>query len=243
MNEQEQFLKDLEPKGEENLLEQPLEPEKDQSTVEVKPEEDDIKLRNRREKRMAEKLQAERESSIRLAERLATITEAQKFTKDTDSEYLKGIEKIYGSETPEAVAATELLKKALSGVKEDAKKEALETWREEQRKASEAVENEEKELDSMVEEIEEESNLILSEVQKKGFFALLEKMSPKDKNGNVIHYADPHSVWEVYQSKSVKTENRAKDLSSRSMVASGSSKESKLEDDATARYLKEIGII
>jgi hypothetical protein len=156
---------------------------------------------------------------------------------------LKSIEKIYGTDTPEATAATELLKSALKGVGEKATERALEKFREEQRQVNEAVKNEEKELDSMVEEIEDESGSVLSDTQKKGFFAMLERMSPKDKDGNVIHYADHHAVWDMYQSKTVKPENRAKDLSSRSMVQSGSSKDSKLDDDATLRYLKEQGII
>lgn len=241
MDEQSKFLADLEPKEGDNLLDQPIIPITEDKKEE--PEDDGMKLRNRREKRLAEKLEAERESSIRLAERLATITEAQKFKEDTDGDYLKGIEKIYGTETPEAVTATELLKSALKGVGEKATERALVQFREEQAKANEAVKNEEKALDSMIEEIEDESNAILTDSQKKGFFSMLEKMSPKDKDGNVIAYADHHSVWEMYQSKTVKTENRAKDLSSRSMVQSGASKESKLVDDSTARYLSENGII
>lgn len=242
MNEQEKFLNDLEPKEDESILDQTIEPEKVEKTEE--PEEaDEMKLRNRREKRLHDKWQAEHDANISLAARLSTMTEVQKLTKDVDSEYLKGVEKIYGSETPEAIAATELLKKALLGVKEESKRESLETWREEQRQANEAIKNEEKQLDSMIEEIEDESNVILSESQKKGFFSMLEKMSPKDNNGNVLHYADHHAVWDIYQSKIQKTDNRAKDLSSRSMVSSGTSKESKLDEDSTARFLKDNGII
>lgn len=241
MNEQEQFLKDVEPQAE-DLLEQPLTPEKEEEVPE-KPEDDEMKLRNRREKRLARDLQAEREAGIKMAAQLAVYSETAKFKQEAGDDYLKSVDKIYGSETPEAVAATELLKSALKGVGEKATERALERFREEQSKAQEAVKNEEKQLDSMIEEIEDDNNLILTADQKKGFFSLLERMSPKDTAGNVIHYADPNAVWEVYQSKSKKIENRAKDLSSRSMVQSGASKDSQLEDDATARYLKEQGII
>lgn len=244
MDEKNKFLEDLEIKDENTDVFDKLFPKEEVVETPAEPEEDtETKLRNRREKRLAEKLQAERESSIRLAERLATITEAQKLKAETDDDYLKAVEKIYGTETPEAVTATELLKNALKGVGEKATERALEKFREEQRQAQEAVKNEEKQLDSMVEEIEDENNLILTDAQKKGFFALLEKMSPKDGNGQVIHFADPHAVWEVYQSKTPKTENRAKDLSSRSMVQSGASKESKLENDALERLLREEAII
>lgn len=240
--EQDKFLKDLDPKTEEGILDLPIELEK--APIEEKREDsDEMKLRNRREKRLAEKLQAERESSIRLAERLATITEARNFKSETEQDYLKSVEKIYGNATPEAVTATELLKSALKGMSAEAVKQARAEAREEQEQATRDVRDAEKELDSMVEEIEDENSTILNDTQKKGFFTLLERMSPKDDEGNVIHYADPHAVWEVYQSRTQKTDNRAKDLSSRSMVQSGSSKGSKLEEDVAERFLKENGII
>lgn len=243
MNEQEQFLKDLDQKEGNGVLDQVLEPEKVIVEGEEKPEEDEMKLRNRREKRLAQRLQEEREAGIALAERVKVLTETQKFKEEAGSDYLKSVEKIYGTDTPENLAATELLKSALKGVGDEATERALAKFREEQKMASQAVAKEEKELDSMIDEIEDENSIALSETQRKLFFSTLEKMSPKDREGNVIAYADHHAVWDIVQSKSVKTENRAKDLSSRSMVQSGSSKESKLDEDSTARYLRENGII
>ena len=243
MNEQEQFLKDLDQKEGNSVLDQVLEPEKVTVEGEEKPEEDEMKLRNRREKRLAQRLQEEREAGIALAERVKVLTETQKFKEEAGDDHLKSIEKIYGTDTPESVAATEILKSALRGVGEKATERALEKLREEHKIASQAVAKEEKELDSMIDEIEDENTISLSEPQRKLFFSTLEKMSPKDKDGNVIAYADHHAVWEIVQAKSVKTENRAKDLSSRSMVQSGSSKESKLDEDSTARYLRDNGII
>ncbi len=249
MDEKNKFLESLDIKDEGKDVFSEMFP-KDGATADDKTTEepvdnegDEIKLRNRREKRMAEKLQAERESSIRLAERLANITEAQKFKEESGDDYLSGVDKIYGTDTPEAKTATELLKSALKGMGEKATERALERFREEQQEASQAVEVEEQNLDSMIEDIEDENGVILSDIQKRGFFTLLEKMSPKDDEGNVIHYADPDAVWEVLQSKTQRPDNRAKDLSARSMVSSGASKETKLNDDALERMLKDEGII
>lgn len=245
MNEQEEFLKDLEIKPENDILEESLIPQEEEKKEE--DEDSEQHLRNRREKRLAAKLQAEREAGIQMAAKLSVYTEAQKLKGDIDEDYLKGVEKIYGSETPEAIAATELLKNALKGMGDKATERALSQFREEQRQASEQVVKEEEELDSMLEELEDEHGIDLtskkSEATRKGFFTLLEKMSPKDKEGNVIQYADHHAVWEVYQSKSQKTENPAKALAARAMTQSGASKDSKLMDDSQARQLHELGII
>jgi len=68
-------------------------------------------------------------------------------------------------------------------------------------------------------------------------------MSPKDANGKIAQYADHHAVWEVYQSRVQKPDTRAKDLASRAMTPSGQSQPSTIQDDATARYLRENGLI
>lgn len=83
----------------------------------------------------------------------------------------------------------------------------------------------------------------MSETDQKGFFRLLDKLSPKDSEGNIIGFADPISTYELYKERQPKKENRAKDLSSRSMTPSGASKDGKGKEDATANFLKEQGII
>lgn len=247
--EQEKFLNDLGVNTVVDVFEQPLEPEKAE-THEEEGEKDEnteqgIKARNRREKRLVSQLQAEREEKIALSARLEAIEESRRMREGSEaSEYQKKVEKIYGTDSPEAREATELLATALKGVEERATERALEKFREEQRIESEAVRKEESALDQMIETIEDEFELSLSEQQKKGFFTLLEKMSPKNDDGNIIAYADPLSVWEVYSEKlKKKTDSRAKDLSSRSMVHSGASPESKLVDETMVRFLKEQGIL
>jgi predicted DNA-binding antitoxin AbrB/MazE fold protein len=132
-------------------------------------------------------------------------------------------------------------------VKEEAKQEALQAFREEQQKAADAVKKEEGTLDGMLEDIEDEHDIDLTskaaEPIRKGFFKLLEKMSPKDGEGRIVAYADHRAVWEEYQSRIKKPDSRAKDISARSMVPSGSSGDSKIADDAATRFLKENGII
>lgn len=257
MNAQEEFLKDTEvDPNKVDVLEQPLLPEVPEMGTEGAgsseegtegggtDDKGELKPRNRRERRLMERLDAEKQSSAFLAGKLEARTEAGRAVSE-ESDYLKSVERIYGTDTPEAQLATDLLKKAIVGAREDAKQAALEEIRQDRQREMADQNEADKELDSMIDEIEDEYGVTLTEPQERAYFQLLEKMSPKDKNGEVIEYADPHAVWEMFQEKLKQrpTDTRAKDLSSRSMVNSGSSKESNLNADVTARFLKEQGII
>lgn len=254
MNEVEEFLKDTESDPTKvDVLDASLIPEDpvkgnegtgadtndDEGNGELKP-------RNRRERRLMDKLAAERESSSFMAGKLAARTEAERFISE-ESDYLKGVERIYGTDSPEAQIATDLLKKALVGMANDAEERAYQRIMSERDRETQEFTAAQTELDNIVDEIEDEYGVTLTAPQEKAFFTLLERMSPKDRDGNVREYADPHAVYEVFQEKLAKRPspetNRAKDLSSRSMVNSGTSKESNLDNDVTARFLKEQGII
>ena len=109
-----------------------------------------------------------------------------------------------------------------------------------------AEDEEEQNLDSMIDDLEEEYGISMDEDTQKGFFTLLEKLSPKDRNGNVIEYADHHAVWEEYQVRRERmagNSNRARDLASRSVVRSGASPSTSVEADSNERWLRENGII
>lgn len=254
MNETEQFLKNItgEEPEKDDLLDGPLvpEPAKEEEPAveapetEVEDEGDEFKPKNRREKRLLKKLQEERESSMFLAGKLEAREEAKR-VRDEESDYLKAIERIYGTETPEAQLATDLLKKAILGARDEARTLAVEEFRTERQREIQAEKEAKRELEGFIEDIEDTYNVSLTDAQEKSFFQLLQKMSPKDTEGNVVSYADPHAVWEVLQERMSKkgTDSRAKDLSFRSMVQSGAPKESTLQDDAGARILRENGII
>ena len=241
MSEQTEFLKDLDIDQKKDVLDAPLDdPEKKEET----PEDAEMKLKNRRERRLAEKWQAEREANIDLNARLQTIKESQVLREEPVAEYLKRVEKIYGNATPEAIEATNLLKEALQGVKDSAKQEALAEVEARAGNESEAVKKEEQTIDDMLDEVEDEYDVDMSDSDtRKGFLTLLEKVSPKDQDGNIIEYADASTVYELYELGKQKSSNRAKELASRSMTRSGASQPSKLEDDAAVRFLKENGII
>ncbi len=248
MNEQEQFLSGLEEDGS-SVLDQPLDPTTTEEAVatEEMSQEDVLAFRRRREKRLEEKLQAERESNIAMAAKLEVITDSQAVRKEP-GQYLSAVERIYGTESPEAREATEILKAALQQVEESAVEKAYARYQEQTQAETQAVQAAEVELDNFLEDIEDEFNVDLTskeaEAQRKGYFKLLERMSPKDRDGNITSYADHIAVWEEYQERTKKKpDNTARNLASRSMTQSGSSSDSNVMNDALTRQLMENGII
>lgn len=260
MNETQKFLEDSEEKKV-DIMDMPLDggevskptATEDAATTDDEnaedPEKQTDEVKNRRHRRLEERLQAERESNIALNARLQTIAEAKKGSGE-EADFLKGVDRIYGTDTPEAVAATELLKNTLRGLHDSAKQSALEEVRAERQKEVEAQRKADQEVSHMIEEIDEDYNVDLSstgnERLRKGFFSLLQKMSPKDADGNITQYADHTAVWEAFQAQmnsKKSTENRAKDLASRSTTQSGASAGAKTQDDAATKWLKENGII
>ena len=240
MNEQEQFLADInaDPFA-------PIEPVAEPEQSATQNAEDESEFKNRRERRLNARLQAERETSIALAARLEALTESQKARVDEGGDHLKSVERLYGTDSPEAREATEVLKNALQSVQKQATDNALELFRQEQREKDNAQRKEEQVIDSMLEEIEDEYKIDMSsESTRKSFLGLLERMSPKDSDGNITAYADHHAVWEELQSRNTAApDNRAKQFASRSMVASGASKEAPVNDDATLKFLMENDLI
>ncbi len=248
-NETQQFLDEFNKPNENTdpfaFLETPaepvVEPEEPATPVDEVPE-----PRNRREKRLMEKIQSEREANIALAARLDAVTQSQNTRNSEEAEYLSVAERIYGTQTPELREATELLKTALMGVKDEAKREALEEYKKIRNEEQQAVSQAEGRLESMMEELEDEFNVDLSSgAHSAEFLKLLERMSPKDSQGNIVEYADHFAVYDIYQERMNRNKpaNPAKDMAARGMVQSAGSNDTKLNNDAHERFLREQGII
>lgn len=249
-NEAEKFLEDLKTNETPvDLLEAPLNPQAPETAVEEPEEEKEeeiagIRPRNRKERRRLERLEADRNTAIELAEKLATREDARRAVSE-ESDYLKGLDQLYGTDSPEKILATDILKKAIVGAREDAKAQAIAELREERKRERDEEEKATRQLDRVIEDIEDTYDVELTDAQEQAYFSLLQQMSPKDQNGNVTALADSHAVWDIFKDRLAKktTDNRAKNLSSRSMVQSGASTESTLQLDTGARALHEAGII
>lgn len=236
MSEQEDFLKDLDKT--EDPFEKPLveEPEKEED------EDTEFKAKNRRERRLLTENTRLREEAIAASARAQALTEVSKFQKETgDNDPIKQARAIYGDDTPEKKIASDILENTLRGIKESAVKEALEKMEGSRNEESKAVREEEQNLERILDNMEDEYGIEPSD--RKAFLTLLEKISPKDRDGNIIEYADPDYTAETFIRLKERSSTRAKDLASRGMTRSAASAPDKVEASAAEKYLKEQGII
>ena len=251
-NNLDQFLADTEQEGEADILNQPLgnseeeEPEVDQEQEDGydESEEQEFNARNRRERRLMKKLDDERESASFLAGKLEAMSGAKETMEEAD--YLKSIDRIYGTDSPESQMATDLLKKAITGARDDAEERAYNRMTESQDREQESVRVAEGELETIIDDIENDYGVALTAKQEADCFELMQKMSPKDRNtGEVTSLADPDAVWEVFTERTARSNkgNQAKQLASRSLTGGSSNEPSNLQDDSQQRFLKENGII
>jgi len=203
-------------------------------------------LKNRHVRRLEEKLQRERESNIEMAARLQALSEVQKFRQETGSdEYEEEVKRIFGTEKPENAAATEILLKAFKGYSERSKREALDEIRREMREQQAEETKELQTVKSYIEEIEDQYGVDLTSSQaarerQQEFRDLWFRLSPKDADGEVKEYADPHEVWDIFQSR--QPASRAQGYAARGMQRSNQV-ERTVDEDATLKYLHENGIL
>lgn len=199
---------------------------------------------NRHQRRMESKIQSQREEIIALNERLRAREEAaKKVSEEADQIF----EKIYGNEDPTAREASATLKEYLDKrfAQDKAEREAEREEREV--RESQLVAEEEGIIEDMMDEVEDaypEADFSNRDIRR-GFINALEKLSPKDENGNVREYADPMGAWEFYQSQKAKSQSRAKEYASRGMAKSGgaTANEAQIKQKEVEKQLFDAGVI
>ena len=210
------------------------------NTDDILPDE----LKNRHIKRLEAKLQAEREASIAREARLDALSEAAKFRQDTGADELdQMVARIYGTDKPENAAATDLLTKAFKGYSERAKREAIEEFTQQREQEERETAREVQNIEGYIEQIEDQYGVDLSSQaateRREQYLNLLEKLSPK-KDGEIVEFADPFETYELFASRQAR--NPAKEFSQRSM-ANSRPVNSSLQEDATAKFLREQGLL
>ncbi len=204
---------------------------------------------NREMRRLRAKYQAEREAGIQLAARLEALSEAQKFAQETrNSDVDDRLKLLYGDDENGRKAA-QLTASLLEDTAKRARQEALQ----ELQSARDAENNEvavnEKFIDEQLESLEDEynmdltSNTPIARKTRSGLLDMVERLSAKDREGNIVEYADFNEVFDVYRQTMERSDNsRQKNLASRGMVRGGTTTE-KVQNSAEVNYLKQIGII
>lgn len=210
----------LNPTGqEEPKKEEPKEEPKD----DLMSEEDKGKepYKNRRHRRLEAQLQKERDARIR-AEALAEARIREEIPdEDIDPRWVQ----IYG-DSPETRLAWKLQQEILQEKIERVKEQTLEDIRREREEAEQLLAESEELIDSELEFIEEEFNIDITSDSpsarktRREFLEMVEKLSPKDSEGNIVDYADFQSVWELYQAK--KSQDNKPDSSRNKEIAAKS---------------------
>ncbi len=251
MNEFEKFIGELsgEDKGVENIFEENLQEEKKPEEGEKK-EEDTEARKNRRHRRLEDQLRKERESNIALNERIKTLAEIKIESAGSSNDMPAEWVALYG-DTPEAKTAWAMQERMFKMHKEEAKKEAIAEFQEQQNAVAEKQKEFESFIDSELESLEDEHNIDLTSdapsarKARRELLEMVQKISPKDENGNISGYADFSATFELYKSSKSKTNDtvsRQKQIAAKSMQESGSLNKKAVEFDATLDYLRKNGI-
>jgi len=171
----------------------------------------------------------EKEISRKLAE--FEVKETPRETQPEDNSFKDTIDAftaIIGNDTPEKVNALNALKNSLSSLDQRASQKAIEKLEEIRNQESQADKEAEEELNSAFESIEETFGVDITSKNptaiktRQEFVSFVEKIAPKDRNGDIVDYPDMQSAWETFSEikKSTATPSRAKELASRSMSRS-----------------------
>lgn len=221
------------------------EPEKAKVEDSVVAPEKDEPHKNRRHRRLEQELEREREARIR-AEEALKHSEVQSFTKDIEvpDKWLR----IYG-DNENSRLAWKLQQEIFEEQANRIRQEALEVQQEREIEEQQEEAMYEDFIDSELEAIEDEYGIDITGDSKSSkqirqeFLTLIEELSPKDREGNIIEYADFDSTFRIYQNQIEKADKtRHREIASRSMEKSGTQTKS-AENIETERYLREQGII
>lgn len=165
----------------------------------------------------------EKEISKRLADFKPEVKEV---SKAPDTRVDDVLTRLIGNDTPEKVSMIKEFKDILTEGTQKAKAEAIAELEARQNAETQADLAAEQELETAFDNIEENYDVdfstLLGKKTRQEFASFVEKIAPKDRNGDIVDYPDMNSAWETFSElkKSTATPSRAKELASRSMARS-----------------------
>lgn len=172
-----------------------------------------------------ERYLSKREKEIE-ARLLAQLPRQETVEEDEFQDVVDSFTAIIGNDTPEKVNALNSLKRALNTVDEKATNRAIEKLNEINQEQEKVDKEAEEQLISAFEDIEESYDVDLTSSRstklRQEFVSFVERIAPKDKQGNIVDYPDMTSAWETFSEikKANKVPSRAKELASRSLSRS-----------------------
>lgn len=147
-----------------------------------------------------------------------------KETKEEDDYYVR----LIGNDTPEKVAMIREAQARDERMLQQAEERAFSRLSQREQESLKADQEAEQELESAFENIEDafdvdiSSNSAQAKKTRQEFVSFVEKIAPKDRNGDIVDYPDMTSAWETFSEmkKATAQPNRAKELASRGMSRS-----------------------
>lgn len=172
-----------------------------------------------------------------------------------DDELSSVIARMIGNDTTEKELIGRDLKKVLLGIKNEAREEALQSFKQESQQAEQAQRDAERVLNESFEAIEETygvditSNAPLAKKTRSEFISFVQRLAPKNSNGEITEYPDFIETFDVFQETKKATpapsNARAKDIASRSMARSTETQSAKPTEkmtwDTVSRIFDKLG--
>ena len=170
------------------------------------------------------------EKEIAKATQHLTPREETKFREEVKEDGLaKAFLNVVGNDTPEKVALVETFKREMESLREEARsaKEELQAERQADYEA-------EGELAEGFEAVEDTFNVNFSDKRlRNSFIDFIERVAPKDENGDIKEYPDFVETFRTYQELNKRPNNRAKELASRSMTRSSEASQAPMPADTS----------
>lgn len=194
-------------------------------TAETKEEEEKVKPLPFNKDPKVQKF-IEKEISKRLTN--IKVEAPRETTPREDDETTDVLTRLIGNDTAEKVSMIKEFKNILEKGTQRARDEAIYELESRQQAEVEADIEAEQELEYAFDNIEETydvditSNNPLARKTRQEFVSFVEKIAPKDRNGDIVDYPDMVQAFETFSEikKSTATPSRAKELASRSMTRS-----------------------
>lgn len=234
---------------------QPVIPAKEDGDVD--PEDVDDSIKNRRHRRLEQRLQAERETNIELNAIIMARADAEREgreSKGTDGKIDPRLLQIFGTNEPSKEAARlfqEMFAETAKQAREQARLETLQEIEQQQIGQEREQSKYESYIDEQLESIEDRYNIDITSDSAKAskarreFLELVEELSPKDDSGTITDYADFASTFDVYQKThpAEKADNsRQREVASRSMTRSSGAGAPKAPTPGFRGWEKDYGI-
>lgn len=177
--------------------------------------------------------------------------EVERFVQETKSEesdeVMDVLTRIIGNDTPEKLAAIKDFKKVLGNLEEKGAQRALaqlDAQANEERQAEIEAQNE---LADGFQAIEDTFDVDLTssnpqaKKERSEFVDFIKRVSPKDEDGQVTSFPDLEETYKLFkETKKPESNNRAKELSSRSMARSSDASNVQQTGDKSWRAVEKI---